>query len=146
MSNRIRWEPFRESMSARDMLDRMMQEAFFRPHWTAGMLGSPSIDMYQTDDEIVVKGSLPGVKPDDVLLTITGDALTIRGKVKEHQAKHEASYHLPERRFGSFSRTLPLPTVVVADKAKADFEIGILTLTLPKAEELKPKTITLKPK
>jgi HSP20 family protein len=70
-------------MSARDMLDRMTQEAFFRPHWTAGMLGSPSIDMYQTDDEIVVKGSLPGVKPDDVSLTITGDALTIRGEVKE---------------------------------------------------------------
>jgi HSP20 family protein len=133
-------------MSARDMLDRMTQEAFFRPHWTAGMLGSPSIDMYQTDDEIVVKGSLPGVKPDDVSLTITGDALTIRGEVKEQQAKDETSYHLPERRFGSFSRTLPLPTVVVTDKAKADFENGILTLTLPKAEELKPKTITLKAK
>jgi len=146
MSNLIRWEPFREIMSARDMLDRMMQDAFFRPQWTAGMLGFPSIDMYQTDDEIMVKGSLPGVKPDDISLTITGDALTIRGEVKEQQAKDEASYHLRERRFGSFSRTLPLPTVVVADKAKADFENGILTLTLPKAEELKPKTITLKAK
>jgi len=93
-----------------------------------------------------VKGSLPGVKPDDISLTITGDALTIRGEVKEQQAKDEASYHLRQRRFGSFSRTLPLPTVVVADKAKADFENGILTLTLPKAEELKPKTITLKAK
>ncbi len=146
MSNRIRWEPFREIMSAREMMDRMMEEAFFRPQWTAGMLGSPSIDMYQTDDEIVVKGSLPGVKPDDISITITGDALTIRGEVKEHQARDEASYHLGERRFGSFSRTLPLPTVVVADKAKTDFENGSLTLTLPKAEELKPKTITVKAK
>jgi HSP20 family protein len=146
MSNPIRWEPFREIMSARDMMDRMMEDAFFRPQWTAGMLGSPSIDLYQTDDEIVVKGSLPGVKPDDIRLTITGDALTIRGEVKEQQAKDEASYHLHIRRFGSFSRTLPLPTVVVADKAKADFENGILTLTLPKAEELKPKTITVKAK
>jgi HSP20 family protein len=102
--------------------------------------------MYQTDDEIVVKGSLPGIKADDISITITGDALTIRGEVKEQQSKDEASYHLRERRFGSFSRTIPLPTVVVADKAKADFENGILTLTLPKAEELKPKTITVKAK
>jgi len=79
MSNLIRWEPLPEIMSARDMLDRMLEDAFSRPRWTAGRLGSPSIDMVLADDESVVKGSLPGVKPDDVSLTLTGGPLTIRG-------------------------------------------------------------------
>jgi HSP20 family protein len=146
MPSLIRWEPYRELMSVRDMMDRMMEDTFFRPQGTMGALGSPGIDMYQTDDEIVVKASLPGVKPEDINITITGDALTIRGEVNEEQVKDEASYQLRERRFGSFFRTLPLPSGVTVDKGKADFENGVLTLTLPKAEELKPKTITVKAK
>ena len=145
MSSLIRWEPYRELMSLRELMDRVFEEPFTRAV-TRGMLGGPAMDLYQTDDEVVVKASLPGVKPDEINISITGDVLTIRGEVKEEKTVKESTYHIQERRYGSFSRSIPLPTVVVADKGKAEFEDGVLTLTLPKAEELKPKTITVRAK
>jgi len=107
---------------------------------------APTVDMYQTDDEIVVKATLPGVKPDDIAISATGDVLTLRGTTTEETERENATYHVRERRQGEFLRSLALPTPVVADKAKAEFEDGILTLTLPKAEEVKAKTITVKAK
>jgi HSP20 family protein len=98
------------------------------------------------DDEVVVKATVPGVKPDDLHITITGDVLTIRGEVKQEEEVKEEAYHIRERRYGTFSRSLPLPVPVLTDKAKAEFENGILTLTLPKAEEVRPKTIEVKAK
>ncbi|MEW6568012.1 MAG: Hsp20/alpha crystallin family protein [Chloroflexota bacterium] len=146
MTNLIRWEPFREMLSMRDWMDRFFEDVFARVERPLGLLGVPSVDMYQTDDDVIVKATLPGVKADDINISITGDVLHIRGEVKEEQVKEGASYHLRERRYGAFSRGLPLPTGVVADKAKAEFENGVLTLTLPKAEEVKPKMITVKAK
>ncbi len=146
MTSLIRWEPFRELLSMRDWMDRVFEDAFTRIDRPLGFLGMPSVDLYQTDDDVIVKATLPGVKPEDINISVTGDVLNIRGEVKEEQVKEGASYHLRERRFGPFSRSLPLPTGVVADKAKAEFENGVLTLTLPKAEEVKPKTITVKAK
>ncbi len=146
MSNMIRWEPLREVMSLRELMDRMLEEPFTRGMNPGGMLSAPAVDLYQTDEEVIVKASLPGVKPDEINISVTGDVLTIRGEVSEEKSTKESTYHLRERRFGSFSRTIPLPTVVMAEKGKADFENGILTLTLPKAEELKPKTIAVKAK
>lgn len=143
MSSLSRWEPFRDLLSMRDMMDRLMEEGLARPQSGYLLLGAPAVDMYQTDDEIVVKATVPGVKPEELNITVTGDALTIRGEIKEDSERSGATYHVRERRYGSFARTLALPLAVVADKAKADFENGILTLTLPKAEELKPKTITV---
>jgi HSP20 family protein len=145
MSDLIRWEPYREMMSLRDLMDRLFEEPFSRAV-TSGMLAGPAIDLYQAEDEVIVKASLPGVKPDQINISITGDVLTIRGSVQEEKTTKESMYHLRERRYGSFSRTIPLPTVVVADKSKAEFADGVLTLTLPKAEELKPKTISVKAK
>ena len=104
----------------------------------------PAVDLYQTDDEVVVKAVLPGIKPDDINISITGDVLNLRGSVTEEVERQDATYYLRERRQGEFSRSLPLPAPVVADQAKADFENGVLTLTLPKAEEVKPKTIAVK--
>ncbi|MGH2606489.1 MAG: Hsp20/alpha crystallin family protein [Anaerolineales bacterium] len=144
MSSLMRWEPFREALSLRDWMDRFMDEAWSRPVAALGGITSPAIDMYQTDDDVVVKATLPGVRPEDLNIAVTGDLLTIRGESKEESNSNGVNYHVRERRYGSFSRTLPLPTAVLADKAQADFENGILTLTLPKAEEVKPKTITVK--
>jgi HSP20 family protein len=104
------------------------------------------VDMYQTDNEVVVKAAIPGVKGDDVQINVTGEVLTIKGEVKEKEEAKERAYHIREQRWGMFERTLALPTDVVADKARAEFENGILTVTLPKAEEVKPKTITIKSK
>jgi HSP20 family protein len=146
MAGMIRWEPFRELMSMRDAMDRVFGDAFLRTAGGFDLEGTLLLDLAQTDDDMIVRASLPGVKPDDIHISVTGDVLTLRGEVKEEKVANEPSYHLRERRYGAFSRTISLPTSVVADKAKAEFENGVLTLTLPKAEEHKPKTITVKPR
>jgi len=147
MSNLIRWEPAREMMTLRDAMDRLFDDAFTRPlrMYDGGQMSMPAVDMYQTDNEIVVKAAVPGAKADDVQINVTGEVLTIKGEFgeKEEEVKEKA-YHLRERRWGMFERTIALPTDVIADKAKAEFENGILTITLPKAEEVRPKTISIK--
>ena len=145
MSTLIRWEPAREMVTLREAMDRLFDDAFTRPLSMAG-IQTPAIDMYQTEDEVVVKASLPGMKADDVQISITGEMLNIKGEFKEKTETKEKAYHLREQRYGSFERTLGLPNEVVADKVKAEFEDGVLTITLPKAEEVKPKTITVKAK
>ncbi len=149
MAELVRWDPFREVVSLREAMDRLLDEAFTRPLSLSlgeNLAWMPQIDMYQTEDKVVVKATVPGVKPEDLHITVTGDVLTIRGEVKQEEEIKDASYHIRERRYGTFSRSLPLPVPVVIDKAKAEFENGILTLTLPKAEEVRPKTIEVKAK
>jgi HSP20 family protein len=147
MSNLTRWEPVREMMTLREAMDRLFDDAFTRPiNLRDGGWSAPAVDMYQTDDEVVVKAALPGFKADEVQINITGDVLTVRGEMKHEEEKKEKAWHIREHRWGTFERSIALPTTVTADKAVADFENGILTITLPKAEEVKPKTITVKAK
>jgi HSP20 family protein len=149
MANIVRWEPFRDLISLREAMDRLFEESFIRPRagWLAP-LGAEAlvVDVYETDQDVVVKSSVPGVKPEDIDITITGDTLTIKGETKAKEKVERANYIRQERRYGAFSRSLTLPTTIVAEKAKAEFENGVLTLTLPKAEEVKPKTIKVKTK
>ena len=146
MSSLIRWEPAREMMTLREAMDRLFDEAFTRPFSLGPAWQAPAIDMYQTDDEIIVRAALPGMKADDVQIAITGDMLTIKGEFKENEEVKEKAYHLREQRYGAFERRVMLPTAVVADKTNAEFEDGILTITLPKADEVRPKKITVKAK
>ena len=146
MSNLIRWEPAREMMTLREAMDHLFDDAFTRPLTLRDGWSVPAVDMYQTDDEVVVKASIPGFKADDVQINVTGDILTLRGEVKQEDEKKDKAWHIREQRWGSFERSVAMPTEVIADKAKAEFENGILTITLPKAEEVKPKTITVKAK
>ena len=147
MSNLTRWEPVREMMTLREAMDRLFDDAFTRPiNLRDGGWSAPAIDMYQTDDEVVVKAALPGFKADEVQINVTGDVLTLRGEMKHEEEKKDKAWHIREQRWGSFERSIALPTDVMADKAAADFENGILTVTLPKAEEVKPRTITVKAK
>ena len=150
MSNLTRWEPVREMMTLREAMDRLFDDAFTRPFSLSREGGSawssPAIDMFQTDKEVVVKAALPGIKADEVQINVTGDILTLRGEMKHVEEKKDKSWHIREHRWGAFERSLRLPTVVIADKAKADFDNGILTITMPKSEEVKPKTITVRTK
>ena len=146
MSNLIRWEPAREMMTLREAMDHLFDDAFTRPLTLRDGWSAPAIDMYQTDDEIVVKASLPGVKADEVQINITGEILTLKGETKQVDEKKEQAWHMREQRWGTFERSIALPTEVVADNARAEFENGILTITLPKAEEVKPKIINIKAK
>ena len=148
MSNLIRWEPAREMMTLREAMDRLFDDAFTRPlsirdGWSTA---SPAIDMYQTENEVVVKASIPGMKTEDVQINITGDVLTLQGEVKQEEERKDKAWHIREQRFGSFERSIALPTTVKTDKAEAVFENGVLTITLPKADEVKPKTINIKAK
>ena len=147
MSNLTRWEPVREMMTLREAMDRLFDDAFTRPvNLRDGGWSAPAIDMYQTDDEVVIKAALPGFKADEVQINVTGDVLVLRGETKHEEEQKDRAWHIREQRWGSFERSIALPTDVRADKANADFENGILTVTLPKAEEVKPKTITVKAK
>jgi len=102
--------------------------------------------LYQTEDAVVVKLAVPGVHPDNIQVTVANGVLTIRGEVKEEKDEKQKTYHLRERRFGSFSRSVSLPIQADTEKAVAEFENGVLTLTLPKAEAAKAKTISVKVK
>jgi HSP20 family protein len=104
------------------------------------------VDLYQTDNEGVVKAALPGVKADDIQINITGQNLTIQGEVEHTDEVGENNYHIHNQRSGAFERRVELPTIVLSEKAKAEFENGVLTLTLPKADQVKPKIITIKAK
>jgi HSP20 family protein len=147
MVNLVRWEPFREMMSLRQAMDRLFEDSFVRlPRLSGDGAGEFPIDMYQNKDDLVVKATLPGVKPEEVEITITDNTLTIRGEHTEEQETKEDDYLYRERYYGTFSRSVPIPVKVKDEKAEATFEEGVLTVTMPKAEEIKPKQIKVKPK
>jgi HSP20 family protein len=139
------WDPFRDAVSLRDAMNSLLQESFVRPGTPqgAGSAVTLPVDVAENDNEFVVKASLPGVKPDDVQITIQGDSVTIRGKSHSAEERQGERWHVRERRHGAFQRSLTLGTPVDADKAAADYEHGVLTLTLPKAEASKPRQIKI---
>jgi HSP20 family protein len=143
------WHPFTELMSLRQAMDRLFEDSFVRPSSaleTLGEAAAPALDVYQTPGEVVVKAALPGIKPEDVNIDITGDTLTIKGQSKAEQEVKREDYLYQERRYGAFSRSVVLPSGLKSDKAEATMEDGVLTLTIPKAEEVKPKAIKVKAK
>ena len=144
----MRWEPFREMMSLRNAMDRLFEEGVVRPVrlWPELERGELSLDMYQTANDLIIKAALPGVKPEEVDISITGDMLTIKGEHKVEQEAKQENYFYKERRYGTFSRSIIIPVQVKSEKAEAVFENGVLTLTLPKAEAVKPKQIKVKSK
>jgi len=150
MANLVRWEPFRELVSLREAMDRLFEESFVRPSETAQLVppssGILAVDMYETDESIVIKSALPGVKSEDIDISLEGDILTIKGEISSDEEVKEKSYIRRERRCSSFYRSLSVPVPVVVDKAEAEFENGVLTLTLPKAEDVKPKSIKVRAK
>jgi HSP20 family protein len=146
MNRLTRWEPYGDALSIRELMDRFINEPMGGLRTWTEAASLPAVDLYQTDDEVVVKAVLPGLKAEDISLSVTGDVLTLSGSISQETETKKATYYLRERRSGEFSRSLQLPAPVVADKAQAEFENGILTLTLPKAEQVKPKAISVKAK
>ena len=143
MASLVRWEPFRDMMTLRDAMDRMVEEGLVRAPspFAAWGPGGMAVDMYETDDSVVVKTAIPGVTADEIEVSVTGDTLTVKAETKEDSEIKRGSYLRRERRFGSCCRSVTLPGGLEADKAEADYTDGILTLTFPKAEETKPKSI-----
>lgn len=134
-----RWNPFREIRAMNRMLDNAIEYSplSWETSWNL------ALDVAESDDDYVVKASLPGIKPDDLEITFSENVLTIKGKVTEDKELEEAHYHMRERRYGSFSRSIRLPSGIKSEKIEASYEDGVLKLHLPKAEEAKPKKITI---
>ncbi len=143
-----RFDPLRDAVSLQEAMNSLFRESFVRPSGAIGDGGLTRLplDVAETDNDFVVKSSLPGIKPEDVQITVHGDTLTIRGETKADEEKKGETWHLRERRFGSFQRSVSFGTPVDSDKASAHFENGVLTLTLPKSEAAKPKQIKIKGK
>lgn len=135
----IKWTPFLEPW---EEMDRFMEEGL--PSFSKGFV--PAIDLYQTKDSVVVETPLAGVDPEKVNISIENDVLTIEGKVEKKSEVEEKDYYRKEVKTGSFHRAVALPVAVEGDKTKADFQDGVLKITVPKAERAKPKTIRVKVK
>ena len=124
----VKMEPMRDLARLRDEMDRVFLHPFDE------RMRTPAVDVREENGNLVVKADLPGIKKEDVDITATEDALTIRGNTTEETEEENEGYYRRERRCGSFLRTLPLPVAVDADKAQAKFEDGAVTITLPKVE------------
>ena len=145
----VRWEPFGDLMSLRQAMDQLVEESFVRPAQLLELTGremKPLIDVYQTSTEVVVKASLPGVKPEDVEINIAENMLTIKGESKGEQEVKEEDYLYREHYSTIFTQSVTLPSTIQADKAEAASENGVLTITIPKAEDAKPKKVEVKAK
>ncbi len=147
----MRFDPERELLSLRDAMNSLLEESFVLPSIisdtrTPRRAWGLAVDMYETDDHLVVKASVPGVKPENLNISIQGETLTIKGELKEEHEKKEERYHYRERRYGAFHRTLMLPYPIQTEQVEAVFENGVLTLTMPKAEAVKPRMIKVKEK
>ena len=139
-----RWEPVGELVSVREMMNKLFEDSFVRPPaLPADGVGTRTlpIDLHETPDDFVVSASVPGVKPEELDITVTGDTLQLKGETKAESKTEEASCLRKERHYGSFYRELALPTEVQSGKAEATFDNGVLTVKLPKVDEVKPKRI-----
>jgi HSP20 family protein len=123
--------------------DRLFSDFINRGIFRLSDEWAPGVDVVETKDEVVVRAEVPGMTKEDISVTLQDNVLTLRGEKKQEQAENGATYHRVERMYGSFVRSFTLPTVVQADKVKAAYKDGVLTITLPKAEEVKPKEISI---
>ena len=146
--NLVRWEPIREISSLRKALDRFMEDSSMPAVWQSDEQRTllPPVDVIEHENDVVVKGVVPGVNEDDLNIEVVGDTLTIRGESKETREDEKENYFYREWRYGTFLRSMTLPAGLKTDKVDAELENGVLTLTIPKAETSKPKAIKVKAK
>ncbi|MDJ0756633.1 MAG: Hsp20/alpha crystallin family protein [Ardenticatenaceae bacterium] len=147
MSTLVRWNPVRDFLSMRHDMDRMM-DSFFGPS-SLTMEDQTSwgiaLDVVEKNGEYQLKASIPGLKPEEIDVTVNEGLLTIKGETSsEREESEEGKFHLRERRYGRFSRSLRLPNDIDFDKVTAHHEDGVLTLTMPKSEASKPRRIEIK--
>jgi HSP20 family protein len=143
----VPWRPFQDLQE----MERRFDEMFGRPFWPMtwrriptiepGWL--PAIEVFEKEDKFVVKADLPGMKQEDIGVSVVGDTLTLKGERKSETEVKEEDYHCCERSYGSFSRLISLPSNVDAKKIEASYEDGVLEIILPKAPEIKPKKVTI---
>jgi len=141
------WRPLRELERMRSEMDRLW-DSFFegRPRVRGEEAGEwhPSLDVAETKNEILVKAEIPGIDPKDIDISLANNVLTIKGEKKQEKEEKEENFHVIERSYGSFVRSIRLPKEVQSEKISASYKNGILKVTLPKSEEAKKKEIKIK--
>ncbi|MDH4264046.1 MAG: Hsp20/alpha crystallin family protein [Deltaproteobacteria bacterium] len=141
----IRWDPFREMSALQERMNRLFSDvraqAPVRGEEIVQGAWVPAVDIFETNEAIVLKAELPGITSQDILLEVKDNTLTLKGEKKFEKEVKEENYHRVERSYGSFQRAFTLPGTIHQEKVKAKFKDGILEITLPKVEEAKPKQI-----
>jgi HSP20 family protein len=142
----VRWRPFRDVVSIQDEMNRLFDDFFGHPvartDWTEGVW-NPSVDVSEDKDNVILRAEMPGMIKEDVKISIQDGVLTLKGEKKQEKEEKDRNYHRIERNYGAFCRSFQLPTSVKSDKIKATYKDGVLSVTLPKAEEVKPKEIPI---
>jgi len=141
MSTLNRWEPFRTTSGLESQVNRIFGELFDRSQESNLTAWAPAVDIFENEHELVVKADLPDVKPEELDIRVENNILTIRGERKFEKKVDEKNYLRVERSYGSFARSFSLANTVNSEAIKADYKDGVLTLTIPKREEAKPKQI-----
>jgi HSP20 family protein len=142
----IRWNPYGEMLSLRQAMDRLLEESFVQPRGMSGEMehAGMDVDVMERNDAYVIRASMPGVKPEDINVTIERGVLTIRGELRHEEEKEGGRYYRRERRYGAYARSISLPAEVNADACDANYEHGVLTITMPKAEQARARQIPLR--
>ena len=142
----VKWDPFRDLVSIQDRMNRLFEQTLSRSRGEEGVTATtwtPAVDIYETADTIVMKAELPGVTREDIHIQIDGSTLTLKGERRFAKDVQEESYLRIERAYGSFHRSFALPATVQQENVRAVLKDGVLELTLPKAEDSKPKRISV---
>lgn len=144
MATTLHLEPFRDFVSLREAMNSLLEDSFVRPLATGNMVGrSIPVDIWQTENELFVRASVPGVRPEELSISVLNGVLSLKGEHKPEALQEGARYLRQEISYGAWERSFELPFSVQADKADAHFEHGVLTITLPKADEAKPRQIPI---
>lgn len=144
MTRIIRWNPYREMNHLINAMDRRVDSRYLSPRHLAPQNWAVAVDVSESEDEYLIKASLPGINPEDLDINIESNVLSIKGEYKEEEEHEDRQYHMRERRSGNFCRSFSLPNSVNTEAIEATYEAGVLTLSLPKAEEAKPQRIDVK--
>jgi HSP20 family protein len=142
--NIMRWDPFDERKALRRSMDRLFDDVFATRRPGRGIPAldwEPAVEMFETEQAVVVRAELPNIDPKQVEITVTNDTITLRGQTTHEEEDKSRNYYRSEFRYGEFSRTLPLATEVKSAEAKATYKDGVLEVTLPKSERVKPTSV-----
>jgi HSP20 family protein len=142
----IRWDPFRDLVTMRERMNKLFEDLVTSKGEEKDIVASswaPAVDIFETDQELVLSAEVPGVDENDIEIHIEDSALTIKGERKFERETKEENYHRIERSYGSFFRSFALPTYIDPDKIEAEHENGILKVRMPKKAELKPRKVKI---
>ena len=144
MTQLTRWDPLREMLTWRSAMDRMFEESIPRPFGLGPEGYGLAMDVIEKEDTFLVETAIPGIDPKDLDISVSENVLTIKGETKSDEGADEQQYHIRERRYGNFCRSVSFPSQIDAEDVEASYENGILKLNIPKAEVAKPRKISIR--